>query len=144
MGIAISFCHASCLRQCRGQDLLLLALVLSEAWREPGGEVLDILDKSPTWRNNSGSQRPGCSNSIIQISEQWLKTPCGRICPVPYVPLSLSFTPCSPAWWAMVAMLVPNKHVAMFPIRGHRLKQGWTADLGWALICFLLGIQSCS
>lgn len=41
-----------------------------------------------------------------------------------HVPLSLSFTPCSPAWWAMVAMLVPNKHVAMFPIRGHRLKQG--------------------
>lgn len=144
MGITISFCHASRLRQCRGQDLLLPALVVSEAWGEPGGEVPDILDKSPTWRNNCGSQRPGCSNSIIQISEQWLETPCGRICPVPYIPLSLSFTSCSPAWGAMVVMFVPNTHVAVFPIRGHRLKRVWTPELGWALTSFLLGIQSCN
>ena len=111
LGKTISFCHASRSRRCRGQDLLLPALVLSEAWGESCGGVPDILDKSPTWRNNCGSQRPGCSNSIIQISEQWFETPCGRICPVPYIPLSLSFTSCSPAWGAMVAMFMPKTHM---------------------------------
>ena len=46
LGIAISFCHASCLRQCRGQDLLLTASVLSEAWGSQVGKSLTFLTKA--------------------------------------------------------------------------------------------------